>query len=50
METEEIINQEVERLIISLGCSASNSSHSSATEIKENIQDDDQLSGSEDFA
>jgi hypothetical protein len=36
-DTEEIIDQEVERLYLSLGCGAGNSSHSSATEVKENI-------------
>jgi hypothetical protein len=42
MKTEGIIDQKVKRLIIRLGCSASNSS---ATEFKDDVQYDDQLPG-----
>lgn len=47
---KKVINQEVARLIIRPGCSAGNSSHSSVTEVKEHIQYDDQLLGSENLA
>jgi transposase len=50
LETEEIIDVEVDRLIISLGRSASDSSDSSDTEAEDDVVSDDQLSGIEDFA
>jgi hypothetical protein len=50
LEADGIIYIEVDRLIISLGGSASDSSDSSDTEAEDNVVSDDQLSGIEDLA
>jgi hypothetical protein len=50
LETEGIIDEEVDRLIISLGGSASDSSDSSDTEAEDDVVSDDQLFEIEDLA
>jgi hypothetical protein len=50
LETEGIIDVQADRLIISLGGSASDSYDSSDTEAEDDVVSDDQLSGIEDLA
>jgi hypothetical protein len=50
LETEGTVDLEVGRLLISLGGSASDTFDSSDTELEDDVDFDDQLSGNEDLA